>query len=71
MGTLIGLAVASAAALGILAASASYIAVPAAMRMALPEADPGIYLSMSLGITFPFNIILGITLFSQLAALIG
>ena len=71
IGTLIGLDVASAAALGILAASASYIAVPAAMRMALPEADPGIYLSMSLGITFPFNIILGITLFSQLAALIG
>ena len=71
IGTLIGLDVASAAALGILAASASYIAVPAAMRMALPEADPGIYLSMSLGITFPFNIILGITLFSQFAALIG
>lgn len=71
IGTLIGLDVASAAALGILAASASYIAVPAAMRMALPEADPGIYLSMSLGITFPFNIIIGITLFSQLASMIG
>lgn len=71
IGTLIGLDTASAAALGILAASSSYIAVPAAMRMALPEADPGIYLSMSLGITFPFNIILGITLFSQLATLIG
>jgi uncharacterized protein len=70
-GTLIGLDVASAAALGILAASASYIAVPAAMRMALPEADPGIYLAMSLGITFPFNIILGITLFTQLATAIG
>jgi uncharacterized protein len=71
IGTLIGLDVASAAALGILAASASYIAVPAAMRMALPEADPGIYLAMSLGITFPFNIILGITLFTQLATAIG
>jgi len=71
IGTLMGLDTASAAALGILAASASYIAVPAAMRMALPEADPGIYLSMSLGITFPFNIILGITLFSQLALMIG
>jgi uncharacterized protein len=70
-GTVIGLDVASAAALGILAASASYIAVPAAMRMALPEADPGIYLAMSLGITFPFNIILGITLFTQLATAIG
>jgi uncharacterized protein len=71
LGYLVGLDVASAAALGILAASASYIAVPAAMRMALPEADPGIYLSMSLGITFPFNIILGITLFTQLSLAIG
>lgn len=67
VGTLIGLDVASAAALGILAASASYIAVPAAMRLALPEADPGLYLSMSLGVTFPFNIIFGIPLFTMLA----
>lgn len=71
VGTAIGLDVASAAALGILAASASYIAVPAAMRLALPEADPGIYLSMSLGITFPFNIIFGISLFAALAQAIG
>jgi uncharacterized protein len=71
IGTLIGLDVASAAALGILAGSASYIAVPAAMRMALPEADPGIYLAMSLGISFPFNIIIGITLFTQLATALG
>jgi hypothetical protein len=70
-GTLIGLDIASAAALGILAASASYIAVPAAMRLALPEADPGIYLSMSLGITFPFNIIFGISIFAALATAIG
>jgi hypothetical protein len=70
-GTIIGLDVASAAALGILAASASYIAVPAAMRLALPEADPGIYLSMSLGITFPFNIIFGISIFAALAQAIG
>jgi len=70
-GTFIGLDVASAAALGILAASASYIAVPAAMRLALPEADPGIYLSMSLGITFPFNIIFGISIFAALAQMIG
>lgn len=55
------------AALAILAASASYIAVPAAVRMALPEADPGIYLSMSLAVTFPFNILVGIPLVSQLA----
>jgi hypothetical protein len=71
IGTLIGLDVASAAALGILAASASYIAVPAAMRLALPQADPGLYLSMSLGVTFPFNIIFGIPLFAMLAQAIG
>lgn len=69
-GTLIGLDVGSAAALGILAASASYIAVPAAMRLALPEADPGLYLSMSLGVTFPFNIIVGIPLFAMMAVAI-
>ena len=62
-----GLDVGSAAALGILAGSASYIAVPAAMRVALPSADPGLYLSMSLGISFPFNIVIGIGLFSALA----
>jgi hypothetical protein len=71
LGTAIGLDVGSTAILGVLAASASYIAVPAAMRMALPEADPGLYLSMSLGVTFPFNIILGIPLFAALAQAIG
>lgn len=70
-GTLIGLDIASAAALGILTASASYIAVPAAMRLALPQADPGIYLSMSLGVTFPFNIIFGISIFAALAQALG
>ena len=67
IGALIGLDVGSAAAFGILAASASYIAVPAAMRLALPQADPGLYLSMSLAVTFPFNITLGIPLFTFLA----
>ncbi len=70
-GTLIGLDAGTAAILGILAASASYIAVPAAMRLALPEADPGIYLSMSLGITFPFNIVFGISFFAWLAQMLG
>ena len=70
-GTMIGVDVGTAAMLGILAASASYIAVPAAMRLALPEADPGIYLSMSLGITFPFNIIFGISFFAWLAQTLG
>lgn len=50
-----------------LAASASYIAVPAAMRLALPEARPAIYLTLSLGITFPFNLSLGIPLYLALA----
>lgn len=65
--SLIGLPVGSAAALAILCASASYIAVPAAVRLALPQANPGISLSMSLAITFPFNITLGIPLFTALA----
>ena len=67
VGHAIGLDVATAAALGVLCASASYIAVPAAMRLALPQADPGIYLTMSLSITFPFNILVGIGLFAALA----
>jgi len=71
IGVLIGLDTASAAALGILAASASYIAVPAAMRLALPQADPGLYLSMSLGVTFPFNIIFGIAVFAELARMLS
>ena len=71
LASLIGLDPAVAAILGILCASASYIAVPAAMRLALPEADPGVYLSMSLGITFPFNVIVGIPLFAALARLLG
>jgi hypothetical protein len=66
-GVLLGLDIGSVAALGVLCASASYIAVPAAMRMALPQADPGIYLAMSLSITFPFNILFGISLVSWLA----
>ncbi|MEY3966033.1 MAG: hypothetical protein RL263_1202 [Bacteroidota bacterium] len=49
--------------MGILGASASYIAVPAAMRQAVPKADPGIYLPMALGMTFPFNIIAGLPLY--------
>ncbi|MFY7970289.1 MAG: sodium-dependent bicarbonate transport family permease [Flavobacteriales bacterium] len=47
----------------ILAASASYIAVPAAMRLAAPKADPGLYLPMALGVTFPFNITVGMPIY--------
>jgi hypothetical protein len=67
VGTALGLDAGSTAALGILAASASYIAVPAAMRLALPQADPGLYLGMSLAVTFPFNILLGIPLYAAMA----
>ena len=67
VGAMIGLDAGSAAALGMLAASASYIAVPAAMRLALPQADPGLYLAMSLAVTFPFNITIGIPYFVFLA----
>lgn len=67
VGIAIGLDTGSAAALGILTGSASYIAVPAAMRLALPEADPGRSLAMSLGITFPFNLLVGIPLYTAVA----
>ncbi len=62
-----GLDAGSAAALGILAGSASYIAVPAVMRLALPEANPGLYLGMSLAVTFPFNLTLGIPYYAWVA----
>jgi hypothetical protein len=54
----------------VLAASASYIAVPAVLRHALPEVNPALYMGMSLGITFPFNIIIGIPLYSFVAQLL-
>ena len=53
-----------------LAASASYIAVPAAMRLALPQAQPSVYLTLSLGVTFPFNVTLGIPIYIYLASLV-
>ncbi len=55
----------------VLCASASYIAVPAAMRMTVPEANPSIYVSMALALTFPFNIILGIPIYLQALKLLG
>ncbi|MGB7285441.1 MAG: sodium-dependent bicarbonate transport family permease [Salaquimonas sp.] len=67
LGAMVGLDAGSTAALAILAASASYIAVPAAMRLALPQADSGLYLTLSLAVTFPFNIIFGIPFYAWLA----
>ena len=68
---LMGLSVGDAALLITLAASASYIAVPAAMRLALPKAQPSIYLTLSLGVTFPFNLTLGIPLYILMAQWVG
>jgi hypothetical protein len=62
-GGAVGLSMAGATLLGALAASASYIAAPAAMRISLPEANPSLYLTASLGITFPFNLAFGIPLY--------
>ncbi len=62
-----GLSAGNAALLMVLAASASYIAVPAVVRHAIPEAKPSLYFGMSLGLTFPFNILLGIPLYSTVA----
>jgi hypothetical protein len=64
---LIGLPLGNTILLMVLASSASYIAVPAVLRHALPEVNPALYMGMSLGITFPFNIILGIPLYTFIA----
>lgn len=64
---MLGLSTGGALLLMVLAASASYIAVPAAMRVAVPEADAGIYLTLSLGVTFPFNLTLGLPLYLAVA----
>lgn len=66
-GLLLGLSTGGLLLMMVLSASASYIAVPAAMRVALPEAEPSIYLTLSLGVTFPFNLTLGIPLYLTMA----
>lgn len=70
-GALAGLSVGGAMVLGVLSASASYIAAPAAVRLALPEASPGVYLTAALGITFPFNLIAGIPLLYTVSNLLS
>ena len=67
LGKLTGLTVGGATLLGVLAASASYIAAPAAIRVSLPDANPTLYLTSSLAITFPFNITLGIPVYLEIA----
>jgi uncharacterized protein len=64
---LAGMTLGGQVALGTLAASASYIAAPAAVRIGLPKANPGVYLTASLSVTFPLNIVFGIPLYYQIA----
>ena len=66
-GLLLGLSLGSVVLFMVLGASASYIAVPAAMRVALPEANPALSLTLSLGVTFPFNLTIGIPLYLMVA----
>ena len=70
-GTLAGLSVGGATVLATMAASASYIAAPAAVRVGLPEADVGYSLGAALGVTFPFNLIIGIPLYAEVARLLN
>ncbi len=67
LGKLTGLELGGATLLGVLSASASYIAAPAAIRMSLPDANPTFYLTSALAITFPFNITLGIPIYLEIA----
>ena len=68
---LAGLSAGDTLMLSVLAASASYIVVPAVVRVAIPEANPGLYFGMALALTFPFNVVLGIPLYFQLIQLLG
>jgi uncharacterized protein len=71
VGHLAGMSVGGTALLATLAASASYIAAPAAMRIAVPVANPALSIGVALGVTFPFNITLGIPLYMQYARWLG
>lgn len=71
VGQLAGLSLGGSAVLGAMTASASYIAAPAAVRIALPQANPTFYLTAALAITFPFNLALGIPLYLSFARWLG
>lgn len=68
LASLAGLSAGDGALLMTLAASASYIAVPAVVRYAIPEANPSLYFGLSLGLTFPFNLLIGIPLYTHVAS---
>jgi len=67
LGQLLSLSAGDTALLMVLSASASYIAVPAVLRFAIPEAQPTLYFGLSLGVTFPLNIVFGIPFYVGLA----
>lgn len=67
VGDLVGLSLGGVTLMGVLAGSASYIAAPAALKTSVPEANPSIYLGLSLGVTFPFNLIIGIPAYYEIA----
>ena len=66
-GTMVGLSIGGATILGVLSASASYIAAPAAVSIGLPEANAPLALMSSIGVTFPFNLLIGIPLYLEIA----
>ncbi len=70
LGSIAGLSFGGSVVLATLSASASYIAAPAAMRIAVPQANPTLYLTASLGITFPFNLIIGIPLYHWMGSVL-
>ncbi|RSD29541.1 sodium-dependent bicarbonate transport family permease [Mesobacillus subterraneus] len=67
VGSFVGLSIGGVTLMGVLAGSASYIAAPAALKSSVPEANPSIYLGLSLGVTFPFNLIIGIPAYYEMA----
>ncbi|MCG6897555.1 MAG: sodium-dependent bicarbonate transport family permease [Thiocapsa sp.] len=69
--SILGFGVGGTTLVAVLGASASYIAVPPAMRLAVPEANPSFYLTLSLGVTFPFNVVVGIPVYYHLALLMA
>jgi hypothetical protein len=71
LGQALGLSVGGVALLAVMAASASYIAAPTAMRIAVPEANPALSIGAALGVTFPFNITVGIPLYLRIAESLG
>jgi hypothetical protein len=71
VGHLVGLSIGGATILGVLCASASYIAAPAAVSVALPEANAPLALMLSIGVTFPFNLLVGIPLYLEIAQIVG